>query len=997
MAWRDRLRRRAAAPDTARRPGADRSGAAENGAAGDGPDRGTFGDGTDRGESGGRGSSVPGDWDGGWRRTAPPQLTVARSPLGVSDGLVFRAGLASWQNPSFDSGLGHAVLSASPTGLVRGVARPATPQATRVGGGPLLLRALRPEGAGGEADGALDAGSPASVAPRTSRSSTGAADGGSGRKPAVARSGGNSPAATGSSGDSPQTRGLRSADSPAALSPSSPPVQRAALPGADPVVTPADPDHRTTAPAIPLVRRVSVLPGAAAGGGATRRVSQAPSGSGGRTPSGPAVRAVPVAPSLTVARRMSGLVRRVTALRPAATPAPGNATTAAVQRAAMSEPSRAPLGAPTRELLSAAAPLTEDAPALHTASGPALPVVQRQAEGSDVVGAQGTEPAASGGARVRGGLGAPLSALPPSAELPGATALSSGTSPGPTLPVVQRQADDVADTPRLHDSGAQNAPDGARVRGGLGAPLSALPPSADLPGSTAATSSTVPGAAMPVVQRQTDDTAGTSRPHEYGGAQGTAHRAHNGARVRGGLGAPLSALAPSADVPGATASRAPAPAVQRAPAQQDGKSHPTPLSSGTVGDRTPSTAGADAPLLGAGDVVQRRPADDSFAGGAASPGVADHGSGSATPLVMPSAAAPAAAVTPESPAGDVRLPGTRSGGQASSGGQRPRAPGSPSPVVVTRAVAGATGGAQPHSAPPLTVTRPGAPSGPAAPRTLQLLPARPLTLSTRATEGAAPPVAARSGGRPVVAARWPGVPAAPQADPGRPTPGPSPVAPATPQVQRAVAAPPAGRENAGVRSANSAGPAGSPSPVQRVPVVRPAPPGQGLVGSAPAVPARSLPVTAPQAPPLADRPANAPASTQPVPVVLPVTGGSGRTATPVQRDITDTTGAGLLMGATTKAERDRDRERSRPAATPSAAGLLMGDTAKEVPAHGRSRSSSTSSASGKNAEQRAEAPKDPGLDLDDLARRLLDPMARLLRTELRRGRERTGRPYDGRR
>ncbi|MET9442411.1 hypothetical protein [Streptomyces sp. NPDC006610] len=39
----------------------------------------------------------------------------------------------------------------------------------------------------------------------------------------------------------------------------------------------------------------------------------------------------------------------------------------------------------------------------------------------------------------------------------------------------------------------------------------------------------------------------------------------------------------------------------------------------------------------------------------------------------------------------------------------------------------------------------------------------------------------------------------------------------------------------------------------------------------------------------------------------------------------------------------------------------------------------------------------PGLDLDDLARRLLDPVARLLRAELRRGRERTGRPYDGRR
>lgn len=46
---------------------------------------------------------------------------------------------------------------------------------------------------------------------------------------------------------------------------------------------------------------------------------------------------------------------------------------------------------------------------------------------------------------------------------------------------------------------------------------------------------------------------------------------------------------------------------------------------------------------------------------------------------------------------------------------------------------------------------------------------------------------------------------------------------------------------------------------------------------------------------------------------------------------------------------------------------------------------------------RIELRRDPGLDLDDLSRRLLDPVARLLRTELRRGRDRTGRPYDGRR
>uniref|UniRef100_UPI000A9AC866 hypothetical protein n=1 Tax=Kitasatospora sp. MY 5-36 TaxID=1678027 RepID=UPI000A9AC866 len=36
-------------------------------------------------------------------------------------------------------------------------------------------------------------------------------------------------------------------------------------------------------------------------------------------------------------------------------------------------------------------------------------------------------------------------------------------------------------------------------------------------------------------------------------------------------------------------------------------------------------------------------------------------------------------------------------------------------------------------------------------------------------------------------------------------------------------------------------------------------------------------------------------------------------------------------------------------------------------------------------------------DLDELARRLVEPVGRLLRTELRRGRERGGKPYDLRR
>ena len=151
-------------------------------------------------------------------------------------------------------------------------------------------------------------------------------------------------------------------------------------------------------------------------------------------------------------------------------------------------------------------------------------------------------------------------------------------------------------------------------------------------------------------------------------------------------------------------------------------------------------------------------------------------------------------------------------------------------------------------------------------------------------------------------------------------------------------------------------------------------------------------MTAPQAPPLADRPSADSAPGGAAPVVRPRTvtaaggtggtGGTGEAALTVQRD------AG-----------GRPRSSSAPP-TPSA-----GTPAKEVPAPGRKRSSSVSSAapassaaSGKNAAHGTKTPQDdPGLDLDDLARRLLDPVARLLRTELRRGRDRTGRPYDGRR
>ncbi|CAM5686042.1 hypothetical protein SGLAM104S_03743 [Streptomyces glaucescens] len=260
-----------------------------------------------------------------------------------------------------------------------------------------------------------------------------------------------------------------------------------------------------------------------------------------------------------------------------------------------------------------------------------------------------------------------------------------------------------------------------------------------------------------------------------------------------------------------------------------------------------------------------------------------------------------------------------------------------------------------HSRPPLP---PGAPAAPAPP-------AQP----TASPSGA--PAAAR------------GNPVPPVREPARPTQGRSAVAPATAPIQRAAAVRP-GPEGPGLRTTGSA------ASVQRVPVVRPAPPhpetpGPGAHAPSTAVPTRALPVTAPQAPPLADRPsaASAPAPAATVPVVRRRSAGpggvTGGTATPVQR-----TGSGA-----------GDR-------------VPPGGPAKAVPAPGRQRSASVSasatgsasaatSASARSAAQRAEPALDPGLDLDDLARRLLDPVARLLRAELRRGRERTGRPHDGRR
>ncbi|MER6199002.1 hypothetical protein ABT234_16765, partial [Streptomyces sp. NPDC001586] len=202
MAWRDRLRRRTAVPEAANgraaEPSAPSGGAPSGGAAA-------------ASQAAAPVTGVPGDWDGGWRMTAQPVLTVSRAAIGVSDGLAFRSGLAAWRDPSFDTGMGHAVLPSAPAGLVGGVTRPAgaLPTPAPSGGGPLLLRALRqPQEAEPPAAGDT---------PQTARR---------GRPEAPSPSRASSSRATASRPGSPGTRGA-STHSAAVLGTPAPAVQRA--------------------------------------------------------------------------------------------------------------------------------------------------------------------------------------------------------------------------------------------------------------------------------------------------------------------------------------------------------------------------------------------------------------------------------------------------------------------------------------------------------------------------------------------------------------------------------------------------------------------------------------------------------------------------------------------------------------------------------------------------------------------------------------------------
>ncbi|MFD8707596.1 hypothetical protein ACFV1W_34280 [Kitasatospora sp. NPDC059648] len=87
---------------------------------------------------------------------------------------------------------------------------------------------------------------------------------------------------------------------------------------------------------------------------------------------------------------------------------------------------------------------------------------------------------------------------------------------------------------------------------------------------------------------------------------------------------------------------------------------------------------------------------------------------------------------------------------------------------------------------------------------------------------------------------------------------------------------------------------------------------------------------------------------------------------------------------------------SRPSTVQAAPAKAAG--AKASPAASGAASGAVSRAKSSPPAEPPGAPDAAGpADLDELARRLVEPVGRLLRTELRRGRERAGRPYDLRR
>ncbi|HWO64724.1 MAG TPA: hypothetical protein VNO31_32270 [Umezawaea sp.] len=125
-------------------------------------------------------------WDGGWRAVAPLSGVIQRSGVAVGDGLGFRDGLTSWRDHRFGGELGHSVSASAPAGLVGGTTGPEVAERSRYsGGGPLLVawrreseEAVGPGLSGGVVEAAVPKAPRAGAAPVVQRSAVGGPSGG---------------------------------------------------------------------------------------------------------------------------------------------------------------------------------------------------------------------------------------------------------------------------------------------------------------------------------------------------------------------------------------------------------------------------------------------------------------------------------------------------------------------------------------------------------------------------------------------------------------------------------------------------------------------------------------------------------------------------------------------------------------------------------------------------------------------------------------------------
>ncbi|MFE6667220.1 hypothetical protein ACFVFH_27120 [Streptomyces sp. NPDC057697] len=967
-----------------------------------------------------------GDWDGGWRQVAPPAVTVARSSIGVSDGLRFRDGLASWQSLAFGSELGHAVLPSAPVGLIHGVTRPGSARSDAPGG-PLLLRAAR-TGAEEEAGPAADPAGNTAGAGRT---------GGQRPGPATVQRASGTTAASSRSPRPPSSRSSASGDTAPAVVPA---------PSADPA-----PQERPGAPEPAPLQRSRPA----------------------------AVRPRRIAPPLIIARRPTTTLRRIDGILPAPGSAPAVPGTAAEtarrdaspQAAAVrphgsgesvpAVPPTAPpadratgrpdaptvrpaLGRPLAELPSGAVPSvpaagSETVPSEPEAPRPAvMPVIQRQA--ADAASpANPANPAspANPAATNTPATNTPARETPQSAQRRPSADRSSISRPRPTDSgatdsgaTESRSAESRSTEPLSPGARSPQPPRSdtagprARARGGIGTPLPSLPSTArlqdDAPllGDRRRTQRGTTGSRQPPTA--------AADPAVSAGPTPTSAPAPPEMPVRS------STVAAAA---GGTSGPAPEPAVVQRVADATRASTPAPSAPATpvrIRRITPERerGRASGPAARAGQPMPSVQRSRALLSGRALKVNTGSGEGFSAPVARNNASRPVVAATwrrdaqQQRPGPDEAQPGpdrtrpgtTRTGEHRAAAAATSSVSASPSALAHPRTRPAESASTQPRA------TGPG-PQAPGPGSTVQRLVQgnpSPAATGSRASSHRTPtddPTRAQGTGTGTGAGAGavPGTGSVPGTGTDRPGRGSLARGSSLLRlVQRSVrgsTATPSSRAEARPRERQSAEPRSADRPGPTPPAPRPAPPTAWTPRtSAPSVP-------------------SAPPTVRPVPVVRPHPpapdgpGASGgvslqRASLPVvpESGVPMASGPESGSGAAPPGPPGLSVRVPRRAPAPAAGTAVPGSTGevlqraaadagitgvpvRAVPVN-RAKAPGGTGPGGSAVPAATDTPAEhrvTGADIEELARRLLDPVSRLIRADMRRGRERTGRLYDGRR